>query len=170
MVRHPAVVIPFGDNGSETTEVTPAYVISSDKDDINTYGIPNGSEGWMKSSPTPHRTWINTEDERLNGKLKPLIRFVKAWKYYQNVTIASFYLELRITEYASNEKSIYYSIDLKNVLKYLLDKGLAAIQDPKGISGCIHPCSEAQRRTLYQNLILLIRVLKKPEMQNAITI
>ena len=34
-----------------------------------------------------------------------------------------------------------YSIDVKNVLVRLLDKQLASMQDPLGISGYIRPCA-----------------------------
>ena len=56
------------------------------------------------------------------------------------VAISSFYLELRVTKYASDEASILYSIDVKRVFA-LLDKiDLAQIRDPMGISGYISPC------------------------------
>jgi hypothetical protein len=140
-VKTPAVVIPFGTDGSETTEVVPSHYIESDNNDNGIYGIPNSSGGWMRASPAKHKAWINAEDTRLLNKVKPLIRFIKAWKYYQNVPICSFYLELRVTEYASKESAIVYSIDVKNVLKRLLNGQLAAIQDPMGISGYIDSCS-----------------------------
>ena len=64
----------------------------------------------MKSSPKAHTDYVKQEDERLKGKLKPLIRLLKAWKFYNNVPIRSFYLELRAAKYAESEKSIVYDI------------------------------------------------------------
>ena len=57
--------------------------------------------------------------------MKPLIRFLKAWKYFQNVPVSSFYLELRIAKYTEGETSIIYAIDLKGVLAHLDSVNLA---------------------------------------------
>jgi len=53
--------------------------------------------------------------------MKPLIRFVKAWKYYNNVPVSSYFLEMKVAKYASNEETILYLIDLKFFFKKLLD-------------------------------------------------
>ena len=95
----------------------------------------------MRSSPSLHNSYVTSENIRLKRKLKPLIRFLKAWKYYCNVPISSFYLELRATKWMESEDTIVYDIDLKNILKKLDDCGLAAIQDPKGVSGYVTACS-----------------------------
>ena len=72
-----------------------------------------------------------------------MIQLVKAWKYYNDVPLSSFYLELRVTKYCETETVIVYDIDVKNVLKKLLDNELASIRDPMEISGLI-PCSSTQ--------------------------
>ena len=139
-VSCPAVVVPFGTDAKESTEVTPADYIKA-TNGYNIYDIPDCSDGWMNSSPSTHNAYVRKVDGDLGGKVKPLIRFIKAWKYYQNVPISSFYLELRIAKYAEGESSIGYSIDVKNIFSYLDRIGLASMQDPKGISGYISPCS-----------------------------
>ncbi|MGB9180217.1 MAG: hypothetical protein WCB68_13375, partial [Pyrinomonadaceae bacterium] len=52
----------------------------------------------------------------------------------------SFYMEMRIARYASDESFIKYSEDIKRILKLLADNELAAMQDPISISGYIYPC------------------------------
>lgn len=144
-VRCPAVVVPFGTKKSETTEIVPANFVDR-KDEISTYRIADGVGGWMKASPEAHNAYVKKIDDKLGGKVKPLIRFIKAWKYFQNVPISSFYLELRVAKYAYEESAIVYDIDIKKILKLLSDIGLASIQDPAGISGYIMACkSEADR-------------------------
>ena len=49
-------------------------------------------------------------------------------------------MELRTTKYASGKSSIIYSIDIKNLLKNMLDSNIASIQDPMDVSGLIAPC------------------------------
>ena len=141
-VSCPAVVVPFGTDAKETTEVTPAkYVGVTTNDEYRVYDIPNCSDGWMRSSPDAHNAYVREVNEDLSNKVKPLIRFIKAWKYYQNVPISSFYLELRVTEYAKGESSIIYDLDVKRIFSYLDRIELRNMQDPKGISGYISPCS-----------------------------
>lgn len=146
-VDAPAIVVPFGTNNSESTEIIPADFIKDDENGNAIYDIANGSGGWMRSSPGTHNRYVKEIDEKLDSMVKPLVRFVKAWKYYRNVPIRSFYLEMRVAKYASEESSIVYSIDVKNILKLLRNNLLAALQDPTGISGYIAPCSSDAKKS-----------------------
>jgi len=138
-VSCPAIVCPFGSYASETTEIVPAdYVGESGGSKI--YDIADGSGGWMKASPDAHNDYVRKIDERLSGMVKPLIRFIKAWKYFRDVPISSFYLELRVAKYAYGETSIVYDIDVKRILCQLRDAQLSNMQDPMGVSGYIPPC------------------------------
>ncbi|HRO43779.1 MAG TPA: nucleotidyltransferase [Flavipsychrobacter sp.] len=148
-VNTPAVKIPFGSYASETLEITPSTfngLVDTPVGSKGSYDIPNYEGGWMKSSPQAHNAYVKREDERLGYKLKPLIRLIKAWKFYNNVPISSFYLELRTTKYAEGESSIVYDIDVKRVMKILYDNDLPSIQDPMGISGYVKACSTDVKR------------------------
>jgi hypothetical protein len=139
-VNGPTVCCPFGTTAAERTEVLPAdYVWESNG--YKVYDIADGAGGWMKTSPDAHNAYVRAIDGKLGGKVKPLIRFLKAWKCYRDVPISSFYLELRVAKYASGEKAIVYDIDMKNIIKLLFDGQLASMQDPMGISGYIPACS-----------------------------
>ena len=135
----PAVVVPFGTDAKETTEITPASSLGI-KNGIPTYKIPDCESGWTKAGPDAHNAFVRILDQRLSHKLKPLIRFVKAWKYFQNVPISSFYLELRVAKYASDKETIAYSKDVQHVFAHLDRVELSQIRDPMGISGLISPC------------------------------
>jgi hypothetical protein len=118
----------------------PAYY-SKESNEYKVYGIADCAGGWMGASPDAHNDYVRTIDNRLGNRVKPLIRFIKAWKYIRQVPISSFYLELRVAKYASGESSIVYDIDVKRVLCQLRDAGLADMQDPVGVSGYISPCT-----------------------------
>ena len=156
VVKKPAVRIPFGTYASERLELTPAYfnkVVATPVGNKYSYNIPNYDDGWMQSSPGAHIDYVNREDKRLNGKLKPLIQMIKSWKFYNQVPIYSFYLELRVTKYAETENSIVYDIDIKNILKFLNDNSLPSIQDPMGISGLVRACkTDAKKSTALSKL------------------
>jgi len=148
-VKSPAVRIPFGTYASERLELTPAYyegLVSTPVGSKYSYKIPDYYGGWMSSSPGAHIAYVNRENQRLGGKLKPLIQLIKAWKFYNNVPIYSFYLELRVTKYAEKETTIVYDIDVRNIIKFLYDNDLPSIQDPMGISGLVPACKSAAKK------------------------
>lgn len=135
----PAVVCPFGVNPVERTEVVPADYLR-ESNGYKIYDIADCAGGWMNASPDAHNAYVRWVDNKLSGKVKPLIRFIKAWKYFRDVPISSFYLELRVAKYADGEKSIVYDIDVKQVLRNLWDGQLAGMQDPMGVTGYIAAC------------------------------
>ena len=138
-VSCPAVVAPFGGTVTGTTEIVPADYVK-ENNGFKIYDIADCSGGWMNASPDAHNAYVQWVDDNLGGKVKPLIRFIKAWKYFRGVPISSFYLELRVAKYASDEKTIIYEHDVRNVLKLLWDGQLALMHDPMGVSGYIQPC------------------------------
>jgi hypothetical protein len=135
-VSCPAVTVPFGNTIAETTEVVPGDFVE-ERNGHSVCDIADCSGGWKRASPDAHNSYVASVNARLGGKVKPLIRFIKAWKCFREVPISSFYLELRVAKYAAGEKSIQYDIDVKRVLCELRDCNLAHIQDPVGISGYI---------------------------------
>lgn len=117
-----------------------------DRNGFKVYDIPDCADGWMKASPDAHNKYVSDVDAKLGGKVKPLIRFMKAWKYFREVPISSFYLEMKVAKYAASELSIIYDIDIKNLLDQLLREELSSMQDPMGISGNITACNSTARR------------------------
>jgi len=138
-VSTPAVVCPFGTYKSEDTEVVVADYIREEKG-FKVYEIADGNDDWMEVSPDAHNYYVAEVDKKHGGKVKPLIRFIKAWKYYRDVPIKSFYLEMRVAKYADGEPSIIYDIDVQRILSMLRDNELTVMQDPMGVSGYIYPC------------------------------
>lgn len=145
-VSCPAVVVPFGGTAAGTTEIVAADYVG-ESNGYKTYDIADCSGEWMNASPDAHNAYVQWIDDKLGGKVKPLIRFIKAWKYFRDVPISSFYLELRVAKFASEEKSILYEYDVRSVLKLLWDGQLTRMQDPMGVSGYISPCKTDAART-----------------------
>ena len=138
-VNCPAVTIPFGTYRSEDTEVVPADFVQ-EEGGFKVYEIADCAGGWMRVSPDAHNYYVTQVDKKHAGKVKPLIRFVKAWKFYRDVPISSFYIEMRVAKYADGERAILYDIDVNNVLSDLLAGDLSMMQDPMGVSGYIAAC------------------------------
>lgn len=139
-VSTPAVVCNFGTDGAERVEVVPAYYVGQENgNDI--YKIPLLGGGWIRSSPKVHNEYVSRHNMRLDFKLKQLIRLIKSIKYYNIIPVSSFYLELRTTKWAENERSIIYKYDVLSMLRHLANTGLAQLIDPTGISGYVPGCS-----------------------------
>ena len=145
-------MIDFRDNSSRPAEIVPAKLIQQNGDGNFIYEIANGNGngGWLRSSPDIQNKYVREVHKKLGRKVKPLVTFLKAWKYYHGVPILSFYLEMRVAKYASQKDFIDYSRDVRGILKLLKDKKqLETLKDPKGISGRISPCSsKAQKDAL----------------------
>jgi hypothetical protein len=125
---------------SPTYEIIPADYIGK-SDGFEVYEIPDRTGGWMRSSPDFYGAYVDGANESLNEKVKPLIRLVKAWRYYDNAPLNSFYIEMRTTEYASKEPSIYYKWDVKGVFSHLITSQLAATADPFNLPNPIQAAS-----------------------------
>jgi hypothetical protein len=91
------------------------------------YEIPDGNGGWMKACPDGHQARIEAMDGRLAGRFRPLVRLVKAWKYFRAVPVSTFYLELRCILYAAGEKKIAYPLDLQHMFGLLWEDQLADV-------------------------------------------
>lgn len=138
-VNSPAVLVPFGEKKSEDTEIVVADYIK-ESNGYKVYEIADGNDAWMEVSPDAHNAYVDYVDKQRGGKVKPLIRFIKAWNFYQGAKISSFYIEMRVAKFAADETSIIYDIDVNTILRQLRDNELATMQDPMGVSGYIYPC------------------------------
>lgn len=139
-IKSPAVYVPFGTDASEAIDVVPADWRYTTDAGFRVYEIADGDGGWMETSPDAHKAYVDYVNSTLGGKVKPLIRFLKAWRYFRQAPIFPFYLEMATARYAAGEEEIVYSYDVKAVLGDLLRKELSAMQDPMGVTGYIRPC------------------------------
>lgn len=143
-IRTPAVVLDF--SGAKTIEVTPGYYQYQTDTGYNVFKIPDFNGGWQIAAPSAHIAYVNNINNKLDKKVKHVIRLLKAIKYAQNIPISSFYLEMRVAKYCDEQTTILYDLDVLYALKRLVNDGLAMMQDPVGIAGYISPTStEAQR-------------------------
>lgn len=150
-VNSPAVVIPFGQYASEDIEITPCNfkgMAATPLGNYPRYLIPDGFGGWMASSPQAHNAYVTAVDTKLRGKLKPLIKFIKAWKFMNSVSLVSFNLELRLTKFLENSVVFAYDETILNIFDHLAKVQLADMRDPMEISGLIPSCKTDSQRTV----------------------
>lgn len=147
-VARPAVVLEFG-RGYERVEIIPAYSAGTVADTQNVkFRIPGVLEEWLESTPEAHLAYVSSSDLKVAaGSTKRLTRLVKAWKYYRQVPISSFYLEMRAAAYMRRQSSYIPWLDLYYFLQELNGNSLAAMNDPTGNTGRINACSSDATRT-----------------------
>lgn len=146
-IRRPAVVVEFG-SGYETWEVIPGFMTGRGGTGQYVYDVPGPSAGtWMDSAPKEHLAYVNECNEKPSkGNAKALARLVKAWKYYRDVPVSSFYLEMRAAQHVKQQDTYIHIWDVCQVLESMKGHQLAAMNDPRGASGRIHACSSDSTR------------------------
>lgn len=147
-VSRPAVVCDFG-AGYERVEIIPAFAKTKLDAGVMKFNIPGILSEWLESAPEAHLAYVNECNTKpgVSGGAKELARLVKAWKYYREVPISSFYIEMKAASYMAGEKSILYSVDVYDLLNGLLTDELSAMNDPTGATGRIYACSSDANKT-----------------------
>lgn len=148
-IRRPAVVVKFA-GGYETWEVIPGFNTGRQSGSHLVYEIPGPASGdpYIESAPKAHLAYVNDCNETpTQGKAKRLARFIKAWKYYRNVPISSFYLEMRCAQHVRGVDSYIDVWDVCLLLEKLRDHSLAEMNDPAGVVSRIKPCSSTANHT-----------------------
>jgi hypothetical protein len=152
-INAPAIRCPFGGTDrNEATEVIPAFEALTVVP--NRYLIPDARGGWMLAAPLAHNDYVNAADQRLGGRVKPLIRLLKAWKYFNKLPVKSFYLEILTAAYASRETSIVYAVDVSRLLGLLLQSQLGPLNDPIGVSA---PIRAVETQSELNRCVFLLR-------------
>jgi hypothetical protein len=148
-IRRPAVVVRFG-GGYETWEVIPGFMTSRGGPNVYVYDIPSAvtNGAWIDSAPRTHLAYVNEANRKPSeGNAKALARLIKAWKYYCNVPVSSFYLEMRCAEHVKTETVYSHVWDVWQVLNKLNNHQLAGMNDPKHATGRIYACSSEAKKT-----------------------
>lgn len=131
-----AVVIRFTDGN---VDVVPAVFARWSDDKHPVYGIPDGSGGWLETSPSLHNAYLRRADHTAGGKLRGTARLLKFWRHCRSpeIPLSSFYIEMVLAadEVCPTAKS--YAWCVANAYRALARRECRAIRDPKGVSGLI---------------------------------
>ena len=149
VIRRPAVVIKFA-GGYETWEVIPGFITGLGAKDHYVYRIPEPgtTSDWIYSAPKEHLNYVNESNTKPSkGDAKKLVRLLKAWKYYCNVPVSSFYLEMRAAQYIRKQETYIHVYDLCYLLEELQGHSLADMNDPSELTSRFRACSSAANRT-----------------------
>ena len=148
-VSSPAVLVPFSGGSTEHFEITPAY---ADNEHKGIFWIPDGVRDWMLAAPKAHNAYTNAVNDRLNKRAKRLIRLIKLWNGLSAARLRSIYLELRVAKGLQEVDQVNYAWELTAAFRRIYRADLAAMQDPLGLTGLIHPCTEARKSEILPKL------------------
>jgi hypothetical protein len=143
----PAVVVHFS-GGEFPVDVVPAYFLGPHQTGWPLYGIPDGADGWMQTSPGYHNKYIGDADARCMGRLHQVAKLLKCWRDARSpsIPISSFHMEMLLAAEAICDGYGTHRECLAACLRKLCTRGAAALRDPLKVSGNIVACrTEAQR-------------------------
>jgi predicted nucleotidyltransferase len=141
-----ALVIRY--KSGKQLDLVPGYYIGPGQSNYPVYAIPDGSGGWLRTSPESHNLYLKLCDERSGGKLKRVVQIIKYWRCCRvnEVPLNSFHLETVLASSGIAEGAKAYSECIKDAFAELHSREGRAIRDPIGISGLIGASStQAQR-------------------------
>lgn len=131
----PVIAVPFGERLSQRHHVVPAFQ-AGEKNGHDIFGVPAPRGRWIEICPGGHSVWINEIDDSLNKNLRPFIRVIKAWSYYNGDVIWPYYLELCAADFLQKDATVVYAHDLAKFFSYMVKRGLAPFHDT---AGCVEP-------------------------------
>ena len=76
-------------SGGLQVDLVPTFV-----NDNGGFLMPDGRGGWQLTNPPYHDKLMSDSNVRLGSRLKPLVRFMKAWNYVNGHHLRSFHLEM----------------------------------------------------------------------------
>jgi len=123
------IVVPFT---SYAVEVAPAFLLTSGQ-----YCICDTSLGgkWKTVDPKAESSALVASNKRSSGKTIHLIKMAKVWKYYCNVPLKSFAIELLSIDFLASwqyydKTTVYYDWMIRDFFKYIVSKANSYIMTP----------------------------------------
>jgi len=115
------ILIEFAE-GKHNIELLPAW-----RNDNNTFTIPNSSDGgnWEIWDPLSEIGYVNESNKNTNGLTIEIIRMIKKWTEYCNVSIKSYQIEIYVIEFLFNydyENNFSYSHTINDFFKFIKQK------------------------------------------------
>lgn len=141
-----AVVVRFSGN-QHPVDVVPAIYsrhgnITEFDGSVKNYPIfqiPNGSGGWIETSPLAHNKYIKDADAASRGKLKRTAKLIKYWRRCRqpHIPLNSFHIELLLAKEGICIGAKSYAVCFNNTLVTLAKRACRQLQDPLDLAGLI---------------------------------
>lgn len=146
-----AISIEFSDGKAD---VVPAIYDGpvSDKNGYPVYLIPDGTGGWMRTSPDAHGKYLADANDRSKGKLKTVTLAVKKWREAHGLEAKSLWIELALAESGVCEQvGKSYPEVLRDSFQVLAKREAHTVEDPTSTSDPIRSARSEERRQTLRN-------------------
>lgn len=132
-----AIVVNFSD-GSKI-DVLPAKFVGINDYKKATLWIPDGSGGWLATSPDAHNSEIKKVHASSGYKFSYAVQLMKFWRDNRSVPvpISSFHMELLFATKGTFSNIKSYAQCVRDAFAEMHSRRLAALTDPLGISGWV---------------------------------
>jgi hypothetical protein len=141
-----AIVVQFSDGVK--VDVVPATFHGMMPKSLPIYKMPDGSGGWMQTSPELHGKYIEEANGRSRGKLKRTAQLMKFWRECRTpkVPLSSFHIELLLAASGICEGVKSYAECVTELLQLLAQRECKAFRDPLQVAGNIGATRSFQQR------------------------
>lgn len=149
-----AVVVDFSDSSADVVPAVWNDTIGED-DGRPVFIIPDGENGWMRTSPEALSSFIQQADTRSGGKLKHGARGIKKWRGREPemIPLKSLYIEMVLAQSRCCDGVKPYTVLLRDAFRALADLKGSSLEDPDAISDPIRSTvGEARRSTVITKL------------------
>ena len=152
-----AVVVFFSDGVK--VDVVPASFHGMTQNNWPIYKMPDGSSGWMQTSPELHSRYIKEADDKSGGKLRRTAQLMKFWRECRSpkMPLSSFHIEMLLAHYGVCVGIKSYAECITETLQTLAQRQCQALQDPLGIAGNIGATRSASQREATLNSLIYSR-------------
>jgi hypothetical protein len=148
-----AIVVSFE---GANVDVVPAFFRRFDSRGKPVYSIPNGSGGWMETSPGLYDAYLGAANRASGSKLYNVARLVKFWRICRGlpVPISSFHIEMLLASENICTVGSSYGQCFTAVLQHLARRDCRGLHDPLEISGSLDCClTEAKRLSAVNSVV-----------------
>jgi hypothetical protein len=150
-----AAAISFGST-KQSLDVVPAVFSRFDRNGLRpVFLIPDGSGGWLETSPQVHDRYFARAQEASGNKLRKVSQLIKWWKHARAtpVPIGSFYSDMVLSAKSICVGVKTYGQCLYEFFDVLADSRCGALVDPCSISGRISPTNTQSQRQQLQTSV-----------------
>ncbi|TWO70026.1 nucleotidyltransferase [Caenimonas sedimenti] len=137
-IRRDIVAASLDFSSGQSLDVVPAR-FDSFSESRPVYLIPDGTGGWLRTSPQAHDQYFEVAHERSGRKLRRVSQLLKWWKHgrEQALPIRSFYIDMVLASTDVAGVARTYGTCLRDFFEHLLATECRPIHDPCGIAGRI---------------------------------
>ena len=120
------------------------------------YSIPDGSGGWMQTSPSLYDAYIEQANRQSGGKLLQVAQLMKFWRECREprIPFSSFHIEMILTSEGVCRGVKSYSECMLDILRSLARRECRAMHDPYDIAGNVPAVKTLSQRERAQNSIV----------------